>query len=168
MNRKKLIAIVSGIVAVIIVVVVVVVVLVTRNGNEGEENRNDYVNTCELPRNEQLPFCDSNLAINARVDDLVRRLTIDEKIDLLINRAVGASENVELPYYNWWNEALHGVANDEYPNLGTHFRPPTEHSTVFPQIISLSSSFDRELFFRMANATGNEARYDCSLGVYSN
>ncbi|XP_037028719.1 beta-D-xylosidase 3-like [Bradysia coprophila] len=158
MNRTKLLVLIAGIAAVIIAVVVVLSVLLTRQGSENGENINDYVNTCELPKNEQLPFCDSNLAINARVDDLVGRLTIKEKIDLLINRAVGASENVDLPYYNWWNEALHGVANDIYPNLGTHFRPPTEHSTVFPQIISLSSSFDRELFFRMANVTGNEAR----------
>lgn len=158
MNRKKLAVLVSVIVAVVIVVVVLVLVLVPRKGIESDVNKNDYVNTCELSENEQLPFCNSKLAINARVDDLVGRLTVQEKIDLLVNRAAGASKNVVLPYYNWWNEALHGVANDNYPNLGTHFRSPTEHSTVFPQIISFSASFDRELFFRVANATGNEAR----------
>lgn len=151
MQRKKLAVLVFVVLAIIIAVVVVVVVLVNRNGDE-------TMITCDRQRNAKLPFCDASLPINERIHDLIGRLTVPEKIGLLVNRAAGASKNVDLSDYNWWNEALHGVANDIYPNLGTYFRPPTEHSTVFPQIISLSTSFDRDLFFQMANATSSEAR----------
>ena len=81
-------------------------------------------------------------------------LTLGEKIGLLNHVTRGASQTVDLDEYNWWSEALHGVADSP----GVHFRPPTEHSTVFPQIINLAASFRKELFFQVGNATGNEAR----------
>jgi xylan 1,4-beta-xylosidase len=109
---------------------------------------------CDKPRNAQLPFCDSSLSIEARVADLIGRLTLDEKIGAMHHTLNGALQNVDLEEYNWWNEALHGVAYSP----GTRFRPPTEYSTAFPQIISFASSFNKDLFFRVANATGNEAR----------
>lgn len=150
MNRKKL-AIIAFVVVAIVIAIVVAVVVVTRKSSE------EYSIICDRPRNSDLPFCDSSLPIDLRVQDLVSRLTLQEKIGLLVNEAAGASQNVELDHYNWWNEALHGVA-DNLAVIGTLFRPPTEYSTVFPQIISLSTSFDRDLFFQMADATGNEAR----------
>lgn len=158
MNRKKLAVLVFVVVALVIAVVVTVVVVL--NNRTGEENDNTIA-ACDQPQNAPLPFCDSNLSIDARVNDLVSRLTVQEKIGLLVNKAAGASVNVKLQPYNWWNEALHGVGQSQTPdnpNLGTYFRPPTEHSTVFPQIISLSAAFDRDLFLAMANVTGNEAR----------
>lgn len=152
MNRKKLFVIVGIIVAVVVLAVVVtVVVLVTR-----KDTPYSTAFSCDKQQNSDLPFCDSSLSFNKRVEDLVKRLTLDEKIGLLEDRANGAAKNIELDSYNWWNEALHGVAWNR--NGGTFFRPPTEYSTVFPQIISLSTSFDRDLFFRISNATGNEAR----------
>lgn len=151
MNRKKLIIILVLVAAVVIAVVVTLAVVLTRKSSE--ETRI----ICDKPKNSDLPFCDSSLPFDSRVRDLVSRLTLQEKIGLLVNQAAGASQNVKLDPYNWWNEALHGVA-DNTAVIGTVFRPPTEYSTVFPQIISLSGSFDRDLFFRMANATGNEAR----------
>ncbi|KAJ6615735.1 Beta-xylosidase/alpha-L-arabinofuranosidase 2 [Pseudolycoriella hygida] len=151
MNRRKLVQLVLIAVLVVIAVVVTVVVVVVIPKSVEQKV------ICEKPRNSELPFCDSSLPIDSRVHDLISRLTLQEKIGLLGHKSAGASHNVELGYYNWWNEALHGVAwNYEY--VGTYFRPPTEYSTVFPQIISLATSFDRELFFLMANATGNEAR----------
>lgn len=150
MNRKKVVILVILVVAIVIAIVLAVVL--TRSSTKEEIKI-----ICDRPKNSDLPFCDSSLPIDSRVRDLVSRLTLQEKIGLLVHQSAGASENVELDYYNWWNEALHGVAwNYEY--VGTFFRPPTEYSTVFPQIISLSTSFDRDLFFRMANATGNEVR----------
>lgn len=149
MNRKKLAAFVT--LAIVIIIAIVLAVVLTRKSNEESKI------ICEKRKNSELPFCDSSLTIDSRVNDLVSRLTLQEKLGLLNHQSAGASQNVELEYYNWWNEALHGVAwNYEY--VGTFFRPPTEYSTVFPQIISLSASFDRRLIFRMANATGNEAR----------
>lgn len=151
MNRKKLIVLVSLAVAVVVAIIVtVLVVLVTHNTN----SENGAI--CERSKNSGLPFCDASLPINVRVQNLISHLTLEEKIGLVVDQATGASENVILDLYYWWNEALHGVAWNR--NGGTFFRPPTEYSTVFPQIISLATSFDRKLFFRMANATGNEAR----------
>lgn len=150
MNRKK-IALLVVIVAIVVALVVTLSVVLTRKSSE--ESRI----ICDKPQNRDLPFCDSSLTYDLRIRDLVSRLTLQEKIGLLVNEASGASQNVKLDSYNWWNEALHGVA-DNTAVIGTFFRPPTEYSTVFPQIISLSGSFDRDLFFRIANATGNEAR----------
>lgn len=151
MNRKKLVVLILLAVVLVVAVVVTLAVVLTRRSSE--ESRI----ICDKSQNSDLPFCDSTLTIVSRVQDLVSRLTLQEKIGLIAHQSAGASQNVELDYYNWWNEALHGVAwNYEY--VGTFFRPPTEYSTVFPQIISLAASFDRDLFFRMANATGNEAR----------
>lgn len=150
MNRKKLTVLVSlAVVVVLAIVVTVLVVLLNRRSSENKA-------ICERSQNSALPFCNSNLPIDTRVQDLIKHLTLDEKIGLVVDQATGASKNVNLDLYYWWNEALHGVAWNR--NAGTFFRPPTEFSTVFPQIISLSTSFDRDLFYRMANATGNEAR----------
>lgn len=154
MNRKKLTVLALVAAAVVIAVVVVVVVMMV---NRTEETNNKTNTTCDRPKNSLLPFCDSSLPMNRRVSDLVSRLTLKEKLGLLTNRAAGASENVELDIYNWSNEALHGLVFN-YESVGTSFRPPTEYATVFPQIISLCTSFDRDLFFRMADAIGNEAR----------
>ncbi|KAJ6631270.1 Beta-xylosidase/alpha-L-arabinofuranosidase 2 [Pseudolycoriella hygida] len=151
MNRRNKIILAVVLVAVVIAVVVTVVVLVTRKS--GEDTRI----ICDKSRNSDLPFCDSSLSFDSRIKDLISRLTVEEKIGLLVNRAAGASVNVELSFYNWWNEALHGVA-DNTAVIGTFFRPPTEYSTVFPQIISLSTSFDMNLYLQIANSTGNEAR----------
>ncbi|KAJ6643868.1 Beta-D-xylosidase 3 [Pseudolycoriella hygida] len=153
MTRKKLFIKLSiAVVAIIAVTVIVVVVVLVRRRNS--ESENSII--CERLENSALPFCDSSLPIDERVHDLINHLTLEEKIGLMVDKATGASENIKLDPYFWWNEALHGVAWNR--NAGTFFRPPTEYSTVFPQIISLAASFDRELFFRMANATGNEAR----------
>lgn len=150
MNRKKL-TILGVLVVVVVVVAIVLAVVLTRKSSK------ETAIICEKSKNRDLQFCDYTLPIDVRVQDLVGRLTLEEKIGLLVHQSAGASLNVELDYYNWWNEALHGVGLIE-GYVGTSFRPPTEYSTVFPQIISLSTSFDRDLFFRMANATGNEAR----------
>lgn len=151
MNQKKVAVLILLVIVVVVAITVVVVVMVTRDFSE------EYRNVCDKLPNRDLPLCDPSLSFDSRVKDLVGRLTLHEKVGLLVHQSAGASQNVKLDYYNWWHEALHGVAwNYEY--VGTFFRPPTEYSTVFPQIISLATSFDRDLFFRMANATGNEAR----------
>ena len=74
------------------------------------------------------PYQDLSLDFEARAKDLVGRLTLDEKVAQLMNDAP-AIPRLGVPAYNWWNEALHGVAR-----AGT--------ATVFPQAIGMAASFD--------------------------
>ena len=57
----------------------------------------------------KLPFMDPNLTFEQRVEDLVSRLTLEEKIGQMLNSAP-AIERLGIPAYDWWNEVLHGVA----------------------------------------------------------
>ena len=74
------------------------------------------------------PYLDPSLPINARVDDLISRMTLEEKASQLVNQA-RAIPRLQVPAYDWWSEALHGVAN-----AGT--------ATVFPEPIGLAATFD--------------------------
>ena len=58
---------------------------------------------------EKLPFKNTNLPTEQRVNDLVSRMTLDEKISQLMDSSP-AIERLDVPEYNWWNESLHGVA----------------------------------------------------------
>ncbi|MFW5752891.1 MAG: glycoside hydrolase family 3 N-terminal domain-containing protein, partial [Planctomycetota bacterium] len=93
---------------------------------------------------EPLPYRDPQLPAEARVDDLLDRLELDEKLALLSYQGP-AVERVGLPAYNWWNECLHGVARNG-------------RATVFPQTIALAASFDRDLVTRVYDAIAAEAR----------
>ncbi|WP_295800180.1 glycoside hydrolase family 3 C-terminal domain-containing protein [uncultured Microbulbifer sp.] len=90
------------------------------------------------------PYLDTSLPIERRVDDLVGRMTLSEKISQLYNEAP-AIERLGVPRYNWWNEALHGVAR-------------AGKATVFPQAIGLAATFDDQLLGEVATAISDEAR----------
>src|SRR5712675_417102 len=60
-----------------------------------------------------LPYLDPSLPTQQRVDDLVSRMTLDEKAAQLINTAPGISR-LGVPPYDWWNEGLHGVARSGF------------------------------------------------------
>lgn len=92
----------------------------------------------------QVDFRNSSLDMEARLDDLVSRMTTSEKISQLFNDAP-AIERLGIPAYNWWNEALHGVAR-------------AGKATVFPQAIGLAATFDEDLMFRVATAISDEGR----------
>lgn len=95
--------------------------------------------------NEELPpFRDPSLPVERRVDDLISRLTVQEKIPLLMmgNPAI---PRLGIPAYHWWNEALHGVARN-----GT--------ATVFPQAIALAATWNPELHHQIAEVISTEAR----------
>jgi len=96
------------------------------------------------PASEPLPFQNPDLPIDARVDDLVGRLTLDEKATLMIERAAPI-ERLGIPAFPWWNEALHGVAR-------------AGRATVFPQAIGLAATWDTGLMHRVATAIADEAR----------
>ena len=90
------------------------------------------------------PFQNPSLSIDQRVDDLVGRMTLEEKVSQMDNGAK-AIPRLGVPEYEWWNEALHGVAR-----AGT--------ATVFPQAIGLAATFNEKMVWRVADATSTEAR----------
>lgn len=89
-------------------------------------------------------YLDTSLPIDARVDDLVRRMTLEEKVSQMQNDAV-AIPRLGIPAYNWWNEGLHGVARSGY-------------ATVFPQAIGLAATWDTALIHKVAETISTEAR----------
>jgi beta-glucosidase len=87
---------------------------------------------------------DSSLSFESRIDLLINEMTLDEKIKQLHSDSPEI-KRLELPEYNWWNEALHGIARNG-------------KATVFPQAIGLAATFDTDLAFEVANAISDEAR----------
>ena len=78
------------------------------------------------------------------MDDLVSRMTLEEKISQMTDVAASV-ERLGIPGYNWWNECLHGVAR-----AGV--------ATVFPQAIGMAATWDTDLIYKMADVTSTEAR----------
>jgi beta-glucosidase len=89
-------------------------------------------------------YLDPSKPLDARVDDLISHMTLEEKASQLVNQA-RAIPRLQVPAYDWWSEALHGVANN-----GT--------ATVFPEPIGLAATFDSPLIHEMAIVIGTEAR----------
>src|SRR5579864_5330158 len=89
------------------------------------------------------PYLDPALPLSVRVDDLLSRMTLEEKASQLVNQA-RAIPRLGIPQYDWWSEALHGVAVD-----GT---------TEFPEPVALAATFDPQAIHKMAADIGAEAR----------
>lgn len=92
----------------------------------------------------QPTYLDTSLPIERRVDDLVGRMTLDEKISQMLNESAPV-ERLGIPAYDWWNECLHGVAR-------------AGRATVFPQAVGLAAMWDDSLMHRTATAISDEAR----------
>ncbi|MDM7925096.1 MAG: glycoside hydrolase family 3 C-terminal domain-containing protein [bacterium] len=90
------------------------------------------------------PFQNPDLPLQERVEDLVSRMTLEEKASQMQDWA-RAIPRLGIPEYGWWNECLHGVAR-----AGT--------ATVFPQAIGLAATFDTDLMLQVAAAISDEAR----------
>lgn len=97
-----------------------------------------------LFRNEKIP-------VEKRIKDLLDRLSAEEKISLLGNKAA-AIPRLNIPAYNWWNEALHGVARAGL-------------ATVFPQAIGMAATFNDSLHEAVADAISTEARAKYNLNT---
>ncbi len=97
-----------------------------------------------LMAQEKPAYLNPDLSVDQRAQDLVGRLTLDEKIGQLNYRAA-AIDRLDIPSYNWWNEALHGVARNG-------------RATVFPQAIALGATWDDDLVYKVASAISDEAR----------
>ncbi|HEX7028089.1 MAG TPA: glycoside hydrolase family 3 N-terminal domain-containing protein, partial [Gammaproteobacteria bacterium] len=89
-------------------------------------------------------YLNPDLPIEERVNDLVGRMTLEEKVSQMLDVAP-AIERLGVPEYNWWNEALHGVARSGL-------------ATSFPQAIGLAATWDENLIFEMATTISDEAR----------
>ena len=90
------------------------------------------------------PYQDKSLSPEQRAADLLSRLTLEEKASLCLNTSP-AIPRLGIKGYNWWNEALHGVARNG-------------SATVFPQPIGMASSFDTDLVHEVFTAVSDEAR----------
>ncbi len=90
------------------------------------------------------PYQDRNLSPERRAADLLGRLTLEEKASLTMH-ASPAIPRLGIKQYNWWSEALHGIARNGSP-------------TVFPQPIGMASSFDERLIEAVFSAASDEAR----------
>ncbi len=101
---------------------------------------------------EKAAYLDPTLPIDVRVDNLVSRMTLDEKISQMTHTAKGI-ERLGIPDYNWWSECLHGVARSK------------ERVTVFPQPIGLAATFNPEELQKAADMISDEARavYNASV-----
>lgn len=99
-------------------------------------------------------FRNANAPVDARVKDLLQKLTLDEKISLLGYDSPGI-DRLQIPSYNWWNEALHGVAR-------------AGEATVYPQAIGMSATFNPLLVHEVANTISTEARAKYNLSVAMN
>jgi beta-glucosidase len=102
------------------------------------------VSCCPAAEAQGPPYLNPNIPIDARVDDLVGRMTLEEKISQTLNNAP-AIDRLSIPAYEWWNEALHGVAR-----AGV--------ATVFPQAIGLAAMWDDSQLYAVATAISDEAR----------
>jgi beta-glucosidase len=88
-------------------------------------------------------YLDTSLTAEQRAADLVGRLTLPEKASQLVNQS-RAIPRLNIPTYDWWNEALHGVL--------------TQGTTEFPEPVGLASTFDPAAIHSMAEAISTEAR----------
>jgi beta-glucosidase len=89
-------------------------------------------------------YLDPSQSVSARVDDLIGRMTLDEKASQLVNQA-RAIPRLGIPRYDWRSEALHGIGGQSV-------------ATVFPEPVGLAATFDAPLIHEMANAIGTEGR----------
>ena len=100
------------------------------------------------------PYKNPKLPIEQRVDDLVSRMTLEEKVFQMQNSAP-AIPRLGIPQYDWWNEALHGVARAGI-------------ATVFPQAIGMAATFNDKLIFNVADVISTEARAKHNFAVKNN
>jgi beta-glucosidase len=93
---------------------------------------------------ERFPFLDPDRPVDERVDDIVSRLTLEEKAAQMLHESA-AVPRLGIPEYNWWNEGLHGVARAGI-------------ATVFPQAIGLAAMWNERRLHEVAVAISDEAR----------
>ena len=96
-------------------------------------------------------YRDASKSIDSRVNDLLSRLTLEEKVSLLGYNSK-AVPRLGIPAYNWWNEALHGVAR-------------AGEATIFPQAIGMAATFNNDLLHQVSTVISTEARAKYNLAI---
>ena len=91
-----------------------------------------------------LPYQNTNLSVEARANDLLSRLTLEEKMKLMMDTSP-AIARLGIPQFQWWNEALHGVGRNGFV-------------TVFPITMHMAASWDDTLLYKVFTAVSDEAR----------
>ena len=89
-------------------------------------------------------YRDCSLPLSERIDDLISRMTLSEKVDQLLHEN-GPIDRLGIPGYNWWSEACHGVGRNG-------------RATVFPQVIGLGATWNKALVEKVATVISDEAR----------
>ena len=98
----------------------------------------------QQPEPASLPYMNPSLPIDQRIDDLIGRMSLEEKVQQMRDHAP-AIPRLDVPRYDWWNEGLHGVAF-----AGT--------ATNFPQVIGMAATWDTALVHQMGETISTEAR----------
>jgi len=93
---------------------------------------------------QMLPYQNPQLTAEQRADDLLGRLTLDEKVKLMMDTSP-AIPRLGIPQFQWWNEALHGIGRNGF-------------ATVFPITMAMAASWDDALLHRVFTAVSDEAR----------
>ncbi len=93
---------------------------------------------------QMLPYQNPQLSAEQRADDLLGRLTLDEKVKLMMDTSP-AIPRLGIPQFQWWNEALHGIGRNGF-------------ATVFPITMAMAASWDDALLHRVFTAVSDEAR----------
>lgn len=101
------------------------------------------------------PYWNTSLPIEERVNDLVSRLTLEEKVAQMLN-AAPAITRLGIPAYDWWNEVLHGVARTPYK------------VTSYPQAIGMAATWDTNSLYKMADYSALEGRAIHNKAVQTN
>lgn len=89
-------------------------------------------------------YLDTSRPLDERVKDLIRRMTLEEKVGLM-NHPAHSIPRLNIPAYNYWSEALHGVARNG-------------RATVFPQAIGMAATWNKDLIYKVATAISDEGR----------
>nr|XP_043630640.1 beta-xylosidase/alpha-L-arabinofuranosidase 1-like [Erigeron canadensis] len=114
------------------------------------------------PRLKEFAFCNTSLDIPTRVNDLLKRMTLEEKAGSIVSVS-DRIERLGIPSYGWWSEALHGVS-DTGP--ATWFNQSiVPGATSYPQVILTAASFNETLFSNIAKVVSDEARAMYNSGV---
>lgn len=101
------------------------------------------------------PMWNTTLPMEQRVNDVVSRLTLEEKVAQMLN-ATPAIPRLGIPAYEWWNEVLHGVARTPY------------HVTSYPQAIGMAATWDTNSLHKMADYSAEEGRAIHNIAIEKN